>query len=85
MLHHAMLPFDERVFHGESLKLTTLSGVLANFWSPLGLIQGGLLLIIAGQIFRVAVTGLIFYIERDKFFIFCTLIIFVVMIAGFFH
>lgn len=82
--HHALLPFDEHVFHSETTKFTTFSHVVANFWSPLGLIQGGLFIIIAGQIFRVALTGVMFYVERDKFFMLCTAIILLVMLVGFF-
>ena len=84
LVHHALLPFDEHTIQATSTELPTLKSIFVNFWSPLGLIQGGLLLIIAGQIFRVALTGFMFYLERDKFFVLCTLVILIVMFVGFF-
>lgn len=80
---HAYLPFDAQVFQAKSVALSTLSGVVHHFWSPLGLIQSGLMLIVAGQILRVVLTGALFYIERDGFFMLCTFVILVTMVFSF--
>ena len=80
---HAKQPFDEQLFRGESLAYASLKGVWLNVLSPLGLIQGGLLLIIGGQLLRVALTVGIFYRQRDIFFAVITFVILSIMLAGF--
>lgn len=60
-----------RVFHGEPSDLKSIAGV----WDDLehgsgrGVIQLGLILLVAVQFVRVALTGALFLFNRDKIFV----------------
>lgn len=86
LYHTGHQEFDHGlIFQSHTTEFSTLSGVWMHLTTPLGLIQAGLLLIILGQIVRVALTGFIFLLQRDVFFVLSTAIILLIMVLGFCH
>lgn len=81
MRHGGELP-DYRVFRGEPSDLRTVPGILADAatFRARGIIQLGLLLLIATPIIRVAFTIVAFALQRDRTYIMVTLIVFAVLI-----
>jgi uncharacterized membrane protein len=71
-----------RVFHGEPADLRSVPGILKDAFSlrPTGLIQLGLLLLIATPITRVAFSVLAFAQQRDPTYVIVTLIVFTLLI-----
>jgi uncharacterized membrane protein len=71
-----LLP-DYRVFRGEPIDLRTLSGILADAhaWSGRGLIQLGLLVLIATPIARVLFSVIGFVRQRDWLYVSITVIV----------
>jgi uncharacterized membrane protein len=76
----ATLP-DYRVFRGEPLDLRSLSGIVMDAFSFRfrGIIQLGLLLLIATPVARVAFSVLAFALQRDRTYVLVTLIVFAVL------
>jgi uncharacterized membrane protein len=68
---------DHRKFHGEAAELTSPSGVLADAleFRARGIIQLGLLLLIATPVARVAFSVFAFLRERDFTYVVLTLIV----------
>lgn len=66
------------IFHGEPATLRTLSGIFHNAFSfhELGIIQFGLILLIATPIARVLFSIIAFFLERDYVYIFITSVVF---------
>jgi len=77
----ATLP-DYRVFRGEPEDLRSLSGIVSNALSfrTRGIIQLGLLLLIATPIARVAFSIFAFTLQRDRIYIIVTFIVLCVLI-----
>lgn len=73
---------EYRVFQGEPANLRSVSGILKDALSlrPAGLIQLGLLLLIATPVTRVAFSVLAFAQQRDKTYVIVTLIVFTLLI-----
>src|SRR5690242_11988036 len=71
-----MVP-DYRVFHGEPIDLRSVSGILADAraWSGRGLIQLGLLILIATPIARVVFSVIGFIRQRDWLYVGITVIV----------
>ena len=70
-------PADYRVFHGEPAELRSVSGIVHEalaFHGP-GLIQFGLLLLIATPIARVAFSVIAFVYQRDWTYVLVTLVV----------
>jgi uncharacterized membrane protein len=84
---HAHEPADYRVFRGEPSEYRTISGVVQSVivgrGRGQGLIQLGLLLLIATPIARVAFSVVGFAIERDRLYVACTLIVLAVLLYSF--
>ncbi|HBD10468.1 MAG TPA: DUF1634 domain-containing protein [Syntrophobacteraceae bacterium] len=78
--HGLALP-EYRIFHGEPSDLCDLSGIVKDAWSfqGRGLIQFGLVLLIATPIVRVAFTCVAFALQRDKSYVLVTLIVLVLL------
>jgi uncharacterized membrane protein len=76
----ATLP-DYRVFRGEPAGLRNLSGIVSDALSfrIRGMIQLGLLLLIATPVARVAFSVFAFTLQRDRTYIIVTLIVFAVL------
>jgi uncharacterized membrane protein len=72
---------DYRVFHGVPIDLRTVSGILADAraWSGRGLIQLGLLVLIATPIARVTFSVIGFVRQRDWLYVGITLIVLVLL------
>jgi uncharacterized membrane protein len=76
----ATLP-DYRVFRGEPADLRSLSGIVTDTLSFRfhGIMQFGLLLLIATPVARVAFSVLAFALQRDRTYVTVTLIVFAVL------
>jgi uncharacterized membrane protein len=68
---------DYRVFHGEPSDLRFLSGIIRDTLDlrPRGIIQFGLLLLIATPIVRVSFAVVAFALQRDRVYVIVTLIV----------
>ena len=84
LLHHAHEPADYRVFRGEPSEYRTIAGVIQSVINGRGrgqgLIQLGLLLLIATPIARVAFSVMGFAIERDRMYVAFTLIVLAILL-----
>lgn len=79
---HAHEPADYRVFRGEPSEYRTIPGVIQSVMNGRGrgLIQLGLLLLIATPIARVAFSVAGFAIERDRLYVAFTLIVLAILL-----
>jgi uncharacterized membrane protein len=79
---HAFSPTDFRVFHGEPSNLRHASGILkdAAALHSRGIIQLGLLLLIATPVVRVAFTVFAFAYAHDWIYVFITLVVLALLI-----
>ena len=77
LLHHGLSIPDYRVFKGEPAELRSVTGIVrsALSGSERGLIQLGLLLLIATPISRVALTAVAFAAERDRTYVLIALLV----------
>jgi len=75
---------DYAVFHGEPPELRAVTGIVreAVSMNPLGLIQFGLLLLIATPLARVAFSVLAFALQRDRTYVVVTLFVLAVVLLG---
>lgn len=79
--HGATIP-DYRVFHGEPAYLRGVSGILsaARALDGPGLIQLGLLVLLATPVARVAFSVFAFALQRDRTYVVVTLIVLAVLL-----
>jgi len=79
---HAHEPADYRIFRGEPSEFRTIPGVIHSVLNGRGrgLIQLGLLLLIATPIARVAFSIVGFAIERDRMYVAFTLIVLAILL-----
>ena len=77
----AILP-DYGIFHGEPVHLRTVSGIGQDALSfhPSGIIQLGLLLLMATPVARVAFSVLAFALQRDRTYVIVTLIVLTILL-----
>jgi uncharacterized membrane protein len=77
LARHGMNRPDYHVFHGQPSDLRTISGIVhdAAGGSSRGLMQLGLLLLIATPIARVAFSIVAFALERDRMYVLFTAIV----------
>lgn len=82
LFRHAHEPADYRVFRGEPSEFRTIPGVIQSVINGRGrgLIQLGLLLLIATPIARVAFSVAGFAIERDRLYVAFTLIVLAILL-----
>ena len=68
---------DYRIFHGEPSDLSNVSGIIRDAWAfrARGIIQFGLLLLIATPVVRVAFSIIGFALQRDRAYIMVTMIV----------
>ncbi|MGB7290600.1 MAG: DUF1634 domain-containing protein [Thermodesulfobacteriota bacterium] len=73
---------EYHVFKGEPKSLRTISGILNELviWDGLGIIQIGLLLLIATPVARVIFSVFAFVLQRDSIYVVVTLIVLTVLI-----
>jgi uncharacterized membrane protein len=81
--HGSTIP-DYRVFRGEPSDLRNVSGIVKGAVSrhSRGLIQLGLLLLIAVPVARVAFSVVAFALQRDRTYVVVTLIVLAVLLYG---
>ena len=81
--HGSTIP-DYRVFRGEPSDLRDVSGIVTGAvpWHSHGLIQFGLLLLIAVPVARVAFSVVAFALQRDRTYVVVTLIVLAVLLYG---
>jgi uncharacterized membrane protein len=81
---HARTTVDYRVFRGEPSDLRSLSGIGKDTraFSGQGIIQFGLVLLVGLQVVRVALTGALFLIGRDRVFVAITTIVLALLAYG---
>jgi uncharacterized membrane protein len=79
---HAHEPADYRVFHGEPSEYRTIPGVIQSVMNfrGRGIIQLGLLFLIATPIARVAFSVIGFAIERDRLYVAFTVVVLAVLL-----
>jgi len=82
LLRHGAISPDYRVFHGEPADLRSVSGVVTDALSlqGRGIIQLGLLLLIATPIARVVFFVFAFAQQRDRTYVMVTLLVFAVLL-----
>jgi uncharacterized membrane protein len=75
---------DYKVFHGVPPELRVVTGIVREAVSlnPLGLIQFGLLLLIATPVARVAFSVVAFALQRDRTYVVVTLFVLGVVLLG---
>jgi uncharacterized membrane protein len=86
LARHGNEPADYRVFHGEPSDLRTIAGVLreALSFQGRGIIQLGLLLLIATPVARVGLSILGFAAERDRMYVGFAVIVLVILLYSLF-
>ena len=84
LYQHGHDTVDFSVFRGEPEKLDTFRGIWYQVRqvNPLGIMQFGLVTVVAGQIIRVLLTGAIFVISKEIWMSVFTVIILVMMLYG---
>ena len=81
LVRHGLAAPQYHVFVGEPTDLRTLSGIMKDVLSfrGRGIIQLGLLLLIATPIARVALSVVAFAIQRDRLYVVATLVVLAVL------
>jgi uncharacterized membrane protein len=84
LVRHGTSAPDYRMFHGESTDLRTLSGIwsYALSFHGRGIIQLGLLILIATPVARVAFSVVAFALERDRLYVVITLVVLSVLLLS---
>jgi uncharacterized membrane protein len=82
LVRHGRSPADYRVFHGEPSDFRTLSGIIRETYGfrGRGIIQLGLLLLIATPVVRVALSIWGFAAEHDRMYMIFTGIVLIVLL-----
>lgn len=82
LARHGMAPMDFGVFRGEPVEFRTIRGIVssAGHLRGRGIIQLGLLLLIATPVARVALSIFGFAEERDRLYVAVTSIVFVILL-----
>ncbi len=82
LIHYAGTHPDDRVFTGEPRDLRTLPRILEDALTlhSRGVIQLGLLLLIATPVSRVILAGFAFALQRDRIYVVVSLIVLTVLI-----
>jgi uncharacterized membrane protein len=86
LVRHGGEPADHRVFQGEPADYRTLTGIVVAALSGTGrgIIQLGLLLLIATPVARVLFSVIAFARQRDHIYVVLTLIVLAVLLGGLF-
>jgi len=86
LAHHGESHADYRVFQGEPDNLKSIPGIFQYAFQGhgRGIIQLGLLLLIATPVFRVAFSVLGFAFERDRLYVAITLIVLAILLYSLF-
>ncbi|MBS1853060.1 MAG: DUF1634 domain-containing protein [Acidobacteria bacterium] len=84
LARHGTEPADYGVFHGEPEELRTVGGIVRYAFSfhGRGIIQLGLLLLIATPVARVAFAVWGFAAERDRLYVFFTVVVLLILLGS---
>ena len=84
LIRHGASPVHYRVFRGERSDLCSVEGILDDMksFSGRGIIQMGLLLLVILQLIRVALTGVLFAVVRDRVFVAITTLVLAMLVYG---
>jgi uncharacterized membrane protein len=82
LVRHGSARPDYAIFRGEPANLRSLRGILATAFSfqGRGIIQLGILILIATPVARVAFSVIAFALEHDRLYVFITLIVLCVLL-----
>ncbi|HBM17206.1 MAG TPA: DUF1634 domain-containing protein [Lentisphaeria bacterium] len=82
LYHHGFEPIDYKVFHRVPPELCYIPGIVGNAleFHGKGLIQLGLLILIATPVARVTLSIIGFALQRDIMYVIVTTIVFVILI-----
>ena len=82
LIRHGAISPDYRAFHGEPADLRSVSGIVTDALAlqSRGIIQLGLLLLVATPIARVAFSLFAFAQQRDRTYVIVTLVVFTVLL-----
>jgi uncharacterized membrane protein len=82
LVHHGSVPVDYRAFRGAPQDLRTVKGILGSALSlhSLGVIQLGLLILVATPIARVALSLVAFVRQRDRKYVLITGIVLAILV-----
>ncbi len=82
VIHHGAAPADHRIFRGEPADLRSVSGIFHDMLTlnDSGIIEVGLLILIATPIARVAFTVVAFALQRDRVYIGITLVVLAILL-----
>ncbi len=84
LVRHGSASPDYRVFRGEPASLRSVPGIVSEALRPggRGMIQLGLLLLIATPVARVAFSVVAFALQRDRTYVVVTLIVLAALLYG---
>lgn len=84
LYHYGSVQPDYKFFHEESADLRSITGIVNDSlsFSPLGIIQMGLLILIATPICRVVFAFIAFTLQKDRVYMLVTLIVFGVLLLS---
>jgi uncharacterized membrane protein len=82
LIRHGGSPADYHIFHGEPYELRHIRGIVREAFAGRGrgVIQLGLLLLIATPIARVALSIVAFVVEKDRMYVVFTSIVLLVLL-----
>jgi uncharacterized membrane protein len=82
LVRHGMSPVEYRVFRGEPADLRSVHGILRDTFHlrGRGIIQLGLLVLIATPVARVALSMFGFAAERDRMYVWFTAVVFLILL-----
>ena len=87
LIRHGAERPDYRFFSGQPADLRTIGGILGETldWRGMGLIQLGLVLLLATPVARVAFSVVAFALQRDRFYVLVTLVVLGILSYSIFH
>jgi uncharacterized membrane protein len=87
LIRHGAEKPDYRFFSGQPADLRTIGGILRETldWRGMGLIQLGLVLLLATPVARVAFSVVAFALQRDRFYVVVTLVVLGILSYSIFH
>ena len=87
LIRHGVEKPDYRFFNGQPADLRTIGGILRETldWRGMGLIQLGLVLLLATPVARVAFSVVAFALQRDRLYVVVTLVVLGVLSYSILH
>jgi len=82
LIRHGAEKPDYRFFNGQPADLRTIGGILRQTldWRGMGLIQLGLVLLLATPVARVAFSVVAFALQRDRLYVLVTLLVLTILL-----